>query len=332
MKKQLIGVAAAALALALSACGGGTAPPAGSPGAETTPATPVKIGVSFDTLNEIRSAELAAIESAAEKHGYAVEFVSADSDAQKQATQIQDLVQAQNVDALIVIAWNKDQINSSIALAKSQGVPFVAMDRAPADQENITYQITGAPVVDGELAAKQMIETGSQLKVLHLLGALTDQNAIGRRDGFKAALEGQSAIEIVAEVPTEWDPGTALDATSNALQKDPDINAIFVPSDYLLSAVQSALEGANRVAKVGEDGHIFIVTIDGDPVGCQALRDGLIDANIATDVNTFGERAVDAVRAALAGESIDPKIEELEGVPLTQANYAEVSPSVWGCQ
>lgn len=343
MKFSSLRVVATVAAVALlAACG--SSDPAPSPDTPEAPGTDasespsadpaaesVTIGVSFDTLNEIRAAELAAIEVAAAELDYAVEFVTADSDAQKQATQIQDLVQTHNVDALIVIAWNMDQISSSIALAKANDVPFIAMDRAPTDQENITYQITGEPTLDGGLAAEQMLATGQELKVLHLLGALTDQNAVGRRDGFIETLKGQTAVEIVAELPTEWDPSTALDGTSNALQRNPDINAIFVPSDYLLPAVQSALEASGRDARAGEDGHIFIVTVDGDPVGCAALKDGVIDADIATDVGSFGARAVDAVRAALNGEAINPKTEQLPGVALTQENFDAVSPGVWGC-
>jgi ABC-type sugar transport system substrate-binding protein len=211
-------------------------------------------------------------------------------------------------------------------------VPFIAMDRAPADQVNISYQVTGDPVADGKLAAQQMIDSSKDLKVLHLLGALTDQNAVGRRDGFKEALKAQSKVQIVAEVPTEWDPAKALDGVSNALQKNPDINAIFAPSDYLLPAVESALKSAGRDAKVGEAGHVFLITIDGDPNGCKAMAGKSIDADIATDIATFGAQAVKAAHTAAAGGTMNPKIEELAGLPLTQANLADTKAKVWGCQ
>ncbi|MCU1636907.1 MAG: Ribose transport system substrate-binding protein [Cryobacterium sp.] len=291
----------------------------------------ITIGVSFEHLNEIRSAELAGIKDAAKKNGDKVVFVSADDDAQKQASQIQDLIQTQKVDALIVIAFNKDQITSSIALAKANNVPFLTIDRATTDQENISFQITGDPVADGKLVAEQMIAADKDLKVLQLIGGLTDQNAVGRRDGFVAGLKGQTAVSIVADVPTDWDPTKALDGTSNALEKNPDINAIYVPSDYLLPSVLSALDAAGKLKPVGDPDHVFIVTIDGDPVGCQALADKTIDADIATLVGDFGTQAVEAARALSAGETVDPHIVEIAGLAINQGNFSDEKANVWGC-
>ena len=66
--------------------------------------------MSFDLLNAIRQAEKAAIQSAADAAGYSVIFDVADQDAQKQASQIQDLIQTQKVSAVIVIAQDGQQI------------------------------------------------------------------------------------------------------------------------------------------------------------------------------------------------------------------------------
>jgi len=324
---RFVGAAAALVLLAACSNSPGTTSGGNSPSANDK----LTIGVSFDQLNEIRQAELDGIKAAAKEKGDTVVFVSADQDAQKQSTQIQDLIETKKVDAVIAIAWNMDQINSSIALAKAKNVPFIAMDRAPADQVNIAYQITGDPVADGKLAAQQMLDSGKDLKVLHLLGALTDQNAVGRRDGFIEALKGQSKVQIVAEVPTEWDPVKALNGVSNALQKDPGINAIFAPSDYLLPSVESALKSAGREANVGDAAHVFLVTIDGDPNGCKAMAAKSIDADIATDIATFGAQAVKAAHTAVAGGTVDPKIVQLAGLPLTQANFADTKAKIWGC-
>jgi ABC-type sugar transport system substrate-binding protein len=291
----------------------------------------IKIGVSFDVLNEIRKAEIQGIRDAAERTGSTVEFAVANDDPQRQAAQIQDLISAKQVDAIIAIAQNKDQIVSSIRAANRAGVPFFAIDREPAEGGEVTQQITGSPVEDGKLVGQYMVDSGEQLKVLHLLGALTDVNAIGRRDGFKEVVEGSDNVEIVQEAPTDWDPQKALDAVSNVLEKNPDINAIFAPSDFLLPSVLSALRAADRLEKVGEDGHIMVVTIDGDPVGCKALRDGLIDADVATLVEKFGETAVDSAIKAVNGETVEPQKVQVPGLLLDQENLESEAGKVWGC-
>jgi ABC-type sugar transport system substrate-binding protein len=314
--------------LMLAACSSSS----GTKAADTAPKK-TTIGVSFDLLNATRQAEKSAIETAAKAAGSTVIFDVADSDAQKQASQIQDLISTQKVDAIIAIAQDGQQITSSISLAKAKNVPFVAIDRAVADQQDITFQITGDPVADGGLAAQEFITAaGSKpLKVLELVGGLTDQNAIGRRDGFNAALKGNANVTIVSQVPTDWDPSKALDGTSNALQKNPGINGIFIPSDFLLPSVHSALTSAKREAPIGDAKHVFVVTVDGDQGGCAALKAKTIDADIATLVSEFGKQAVDAANNAVAGKAVNPKTVQIKGLPLNQANFATTNSQVWGC-
>jgi ABC-type sugar transport system substrate-binding protein len=320
----------AAASLALAACSSSSN---GSGSDGSTSGKKRTIGVSFDLLNAIRQAEKASIQKAADAAGYSVVFNVADQDAQKQASQIQDLIQTKKVDAVIVIAQDGQQIASSASLAKAHNVPFLAIDRAVADQQNLTFQITGDPVADGKAVAAEFLAAAktTPLKVLELVGGLTDQNAIGRRDGFNDALAGQPNITVVSQVPTDWNPTQALDGTSNALQKDPTINAIYVPSDFLLPSVQSALTAANRLAPIGDPKHVFMVTIDGDQSGCKAIQAKMLDADIATPVDEFGKQAIAAITTALGGQPVTPKTVQAKGLTLNQANYATTSSQVWGC-
>jgi ABC-type sugar transport system substrate-binding protein len=324
-------VVVAAALLTLVACSSSAS--SGSAEGGSTSAKKHTIGVSFDLLNAIRQAEKSSIQSAAQAAGYSVVFDVADQDAQKQASQIQDLIQTQKVDAVIVIAQDGQQIAASASLAKAHNVPFLAIDRAVADQQDVTFQITGDPVADGKAVAAEFLAAAKArpLKVLELVGGLTDQNAIGRRDGFNAALTGQPGITIVSQVPTDWNPTQALDGTSNALQKAPTINAIYIPSDFLLPSVQSALTAADRLAPIGDPKHVFMVTIDGDQNGCKAMQAKTLDADIATPVADFGKQSVAAITAALGGQPVTPKTVQAKGLTLDQANYTTTSSQVWGC-
>jgi ABC-type sugar transport system substrate-binding protein len=320
----------AAASLGLVACS--SSANSGSAGGGSTAGKKYTIGVSFDLLNAIRQAEKSSIQSAAQAAGYSVVFDVADQDAQKQASQIQDLIQTQKVNAVIVIAQDGQQIAASASLAKAHKVPFLAIDRSIADQQDVTFQITGDPVADGKAVASQFLAAKTRpLKVLELVGGLTDQNAIGRRDGFNAALAGQPGVTIVSQVPTDWNPTEALNGTSNALQKDPAINAIYIPSDFLLPSVQSALTAAGRLAPIGNPKHVFMVTIDGDQNGCKAMQAKTLDADIATPVADFGKQAIAAITSALGGKAVAPKAVEAKGLILDQANYAATSGRVWGC-
>jgi ribose transport system substrate-binding protein len=169
------------------------------------------------------------------------------------------------------------------------------------------------------------------LTVLHLWGALTDENAIGRRDGFNQTVAG-TPVRVVAQAATNWDPKAAGAAVTEALQTHPDLNAIFAPSDFLLPEVAAAVEKAGRSRPAGQPGHIVIVTIDGDPVGCRALEQGLIDADAATLVVEFGKQAVDAAIHVLRHEPVGATVVKVPGLLLNRANLTTERSNVWGCQ
>lgn len=317
--------------IAFSACSTPATPAASSaPASDASAAKGLTIGVSFDIVNDIRNAELDSLKAAAAAKGDQVVFVAADSDAQKQASQIQDLIQVKKVDALIVIAANNDQIAASVALANASKVPFIAIDRAVSGSGSVAFQVTGDPVADGKLAAQEVLAAGSDRTVIQLVGALTDKNAVGRRDGFKAGVEA-GGLKVSAEVPTEWDPAKALDGTANALQSNPKVNTIFIPSDYLLPSVLSALKAAGRLKPVGDPGHVFLVTIDGDPNGCKAIGDKFLDSDIVTPIAEFGARAIAAAHTAHDGGTVDPAVAEVPGFALNQANFSAKKSQTWGC-
>ena len=330
---RTVPIAAALAAMTSIAAGCSSSAKAAGNTAGSGSSKQVTVGVSFDLLNATRTAEKNAIQQAATAAGYKVVFDVADSDAQKQASQIQDLIETQHVSAVIAIAQDGQQISASISLAKAHDVPFITIDRSVADQSDIAFQITGNPTADGKLAAAQFTAQAAKtpLKVLELVGGLTDQNAIGRRDGFNQALNGAANVSIVSQVPTNWDPTQALNGTSNALQKDPSINAIFIPSDFLLPSVESALTSAGRMAPIGDPKHVFIVTIDGDQNGCKAINNKDIDADVATLVGEFGKQAIAAVTSSVAGKTVDPKSVTIPGLTLNQADYSTTSSQVWGC-
>jgi ABC-type sugar transport system substrate-binding protein len=324
-------ILAVATIVAVSGCGSAASTTSPSVAASVAANGPLTIGVSFDLVNDIRTAELNAIKAAAAERGDTIQFVSADQDAQKQASQIQDLVQSKHVDALIVIAQNNQQIAASIALANTAGVPFIAIDRAVTGSGTVAYQVTGDPVADGKLAAKEALAQSGTPVIIQLVGGLTDQNAVGRRDGFTAGITAGGKT-VSAEVPTDWDPAKALDGTANALQSNPNVNTIFIPSDYLLPSVQSALDAAGRLKPVGDPKHVFLVTIDGDPNGCKAiLNTKTLDSDIVTPVGDFGKNAIAAAHTAHSGGKVDPATASVAGFAINQANAATVKSTVWGC-
>ena len=136
------------------------------------------------------------------------------------------------------------------------------------------------PVLDAfaEIARNE----GKSYKAILLIGSLSDENAVLRKQGHDEAIAANSDVyDIVAEVPTDWNLDTALKGLQNALQANPDIDLIISPSDYLWPPIRSSLEQTGRWAKIGEENHVSVVSFDGDEVGMQYMKDGYSEANAA---------------------------------------------------
>jgi ABC-type sugar transport system substrate-binding protein len=123
----------------------------------------------------------------------------------------------------------------------------------------------------------------------------------------------------------------ALTATENTLQAHPDLSAIYSPWNIGLQGVFSVLEKEGKLKKVGEPGHITIVTIDGAPLGCKSVRDGTADLDLATPLPEMAKRAVAAAIKAAKGGTVDPKVEFLPGVPYMPADVGTRGQEIWGC-
>lgn len=132
-------------------------------------------------------------------------------------------------------------------------------------------------------------------------------------------------------MPTDWKPLKALEGTENALTAHPDLDGIYSPWNIGLQGVFSVLEQKNALKQVGEPGHIDLVSIDGAPTGCQAVRDQLLDLDLATPIGAMAEAAVDAAVKRARGETLDVSVLFLPGTPYTPADVREMAPKVWGC-
>jgi len=321
-----IGIAAvAAVGIVLSGCSAGGG--GGTGGADGD----VTIGISLDKIVAFREGEQKYLNEAAEKLGVTLAYQNAEEDAQRQSSQIETLI-SQGAQGIAVMPFDPVAIQADIKAAQDAGVVVTSFDQAPSDLSWVSYYVGGDPLSDGKAAAAEFIRIadGKPFTLLELQGALNSDNGIKRSEGLHEGLEGADNITIVGQVPTDWAPEPALAGIENALQQYPDLNGIYLPTDGQIPSAYSALEAVDRKVKVGEEGHVTIISIDGDPVGCQALKDGYVDMVLATDVPTMTYNVLEQTLAGIKGETVKES-ELLPGIPVTPENIADNEANVWGC-
>ena len=162
------------------------------------------------------------------------------------------------------------------------------------------------------------------------MGDLGDINAVGRRDGFDAAVkEAGDTLEVVARIPTEWNQEKAQAGVVNALQANPDSDFIFSSSDFLFPGIVSALKGAGKYRRVGEPGHVILGGFDGDATAWQMLSDGFLDATGVQDVYFESAQSVQAIVDLRAGKQ-PPEVIRDVGFVIHQGNAKEKAGQMWG--
>ncbi|MCL4176992.1 MAG: sugar ABC transporter substrate-binding protein [Verrucomicrobia bacterium] len=295
------------------------------------------IGVNFETLQtEYWVAGFEAIRSELKKRGIDVVDSIADGDSSRQLQQIRTFI-TRKVDGIIFVPKDARTCIPAIKAANEAGIPVVLFNRPAAETEGVR---SVAIVADNRKLTRETVsfmveqarQSGRKHKAMVVVGDLGDANAIGRRDGFYDAVKGnEEVVEVVSEVPSEWNQEKARSGVVNGLQAHPDISFIFTSSDFLFPAIVAALKSANKYHKVGTPGHVILGGFDGDATAYQMLEEGYLDATGVQDVYFEAEQSVQAVLDLLAGKEVPALILD-PGFVIHQGNLHDLKDRMWGAR
>ena len=274
----------------------------------------VTVGVSWCAIESQMWAEYQrTIQAECEARGITLIESVAENDVQKQNEQIENFI-AQGVDAIIIAPADGQAVVSAIVECNNAGIPVVMANRAAGEGCEVYATISSdnkAMVADEIEYIVSITPEGTKYRCLELVGSLTDVNAIARQEGFEESIAKYPDIfELVATVPTEWSGDKALAGVQNTFSSDDTVNFIFSPSDALLPSIVSGLQQLGKYNKVGEDGHVTLVTFDGAADAVTAIRDGYVDCVTVQDATVQATLCVDAAVDAASGKPskdyIDP--------------------------
>jgi ABC-type sugar transport system substrate-binding protein len=139
-------------------------------------------------------------------------------------------------------------------------------------------------------------------------GSITGQK---RTRGFAEELKKQApGLTIVASLPGDWDSLKAADIANDALERNPDLVAIFCANDDMaLGAVEAArAKGKDKVVVIG---------VDGTQSALKSIKAGRLNASVAQLPYLMGMRAIADAQKALAGEKL-PEFVDVPTLVLTR--------------
>ncbi|MEM9645324.1 MAG: sugar ABC transporter substrate-binding protein, partial [Planctomycetota bacterium] len=195
------------------------------------------VGVAFETLQtEYWVAGFEAIKDELESQDFEVLEAIADSDPNRQLQQVKNFI-TRRVDGIIMVPKDAQSCVPAIRAANAANIPIVLFNRPAGETDAVSVAVQA----DNFQIAKETVEflidqarkSGEKHKAMIVMGDLGDMNAIGRRDGFDAAVKGnEDIIEVVSRIPSQWNQEKAQAGVVNGLQANPDISFLFTSSDF----------------------------------------------------------------------------------------------------
>ncbi|MFI8090858.1 sugar ABC transporter substrate-binding protein [Streptomyces sp. NPDC086080] len=251
MRRIAISVAATSMSVMLAGCGGlnatdnsGDATPGKGDDITIGLLLPEKANTRYDQFDYPIFKE--KVESLTNRKGK-VEYVNADADADKQASQMQRMIDKQ-VDVIVLDAVDSKGIAESVRKAKTAGIPVIAYDRLAEGPIDAYISFDNGLV--GEVQARSLLESFNgdisiTDKIVMMNGSSTDPNAKQFKAGALSELKGKVTIAKSFDTK-DWKPENAeanMAEAINAIGAD-EIKAVYSANDGMAGGIVKALKAA----------------------------------------------------------------------------------------
>lgn len=278
MRRVLVAIAGAAVALSLAACGGSgaggttttTAQPsdaattAGGDASQPADAAGTLVGVAMPTQTSERwIADGDAVKSGLEAAGYTVDLQFAGDDIPTQTQQIDAMI-TEGAKVLIIAAIDGTALTSQLEAAANAGITVIAYDRLIRDSENVDFYVTFDNFAVGVAQATALIHgmglvdrdgnpaadaPAGPLNVELFAGSLDDNNAHFFFNGAMSVLQPliDDGTLVVPSGQTSIEQAATLRWLQETAQKRmEDLLTANYSDGKKLSGVLSAYDGLSR--------------------------------------------------------------------------------------
>jgi D-xylose transport system substrate-binding protein len=263
---------------------------------------PVVIGLSLGTLREERwLMDRDYILQRATELNAIVNVESADSDAEKQISQIEKLV-AKGVKAIIVVPQDAEKLAAVVSTAHSRGVHIIAYDRLIKNADLDLYISFDNEKV-GELEAQGILDVVNKGKFAYIGGAPTDNNAYLLKTGTMRVLDPLikkgDIILVVNEFTPDWRPDEAYKTIKRYLDTGGKLDAVVAANDGTAFGVIQALK------EKGLDGKVPVSGQDAELAALQRIVQGTQTVTVYKPIKALSFKAVELALQMVAGKPIE---------------------------
>lgn len=303
---------------ALTGCGSTEETPAEGSG-EEAPAEGGAYKIALIQQHQTNAFQIAVTEGAqakADELGVELSILSADQDAAKQISQIEQCV-SEGYDAILFEPVDPDGLRDAAKAAADAGVVMINVVSTCTDWESagISAVACGDNVKAGENEMQHVADLlEGKGNVAILTGPSSTTDSLDRLEGYRNILANYPEMtEVVAPADCEWDTAKAQ-ATVESWLSAYDLDAIVCQNDGM--AV-----GAGNAA--GANSGIVITGLDGTPDGYEAIKDGRITGTVAQDGGAMAANGIEAAVTLLDGGELENNLIIVDSVWIDASNVAD---------
>ena len=286
-------------------------------------AAPKTIGFSLWTMKyTFFQAVEKGVRDACKELGYKYVMIDQNEDATKMVNDLNTLV-GQKVDGIVITPVDPGAIGPAVTKARAAKIPVVCADigkSGPVNALMISNNKRG-----GEMAMEYMDKLFKQKGITSKkvgVGRVQPQYtyASQRGDGFvaKAKALGYSVVSDLVTQPPTAEGG--YDTMQQMLSANPDIAGVFFASG------REAVGAANAIKAADKD--TLVVGYNGDPEEIQAMRDGIMAADIAQQPYYIGYQSVMLLKDIFGGKKYEDAVVPVDVALLTPDNLDEFQSKV----
>ena len=337
MKKKLMAILMAGIlsAAMLTGCGGSSSAPAGgaadgaaggdAASADATTEAPAdaaaeggyKIAlIQQHQTNAFQIAVTEAAEAKAKELGVDLTILSADQDAAKQISQIEQCT-SEGYQAILFEPVDPDGLGDAAQAAADKGVIMINVISACTDWENhgISALSCGDNVTAGETEMQHVADLlGGKGNIAILTGPSGDAGGLQRLEGYQNILKNYpDMVQVVEPADCQWDTAAAQGTVESWLSAY-DLDAIVCENDGM--AV-----GAGNAA--GANSGIVITGVDGTPDGFEAIKDGRITGTVSQDGGAMAANGIEAACKLIDGETLESNTIITTNIWIDKENVAD---------
>ncbi|RQP23381.1 ABC transporter substrate-binding protein [Albitalea terrae] len=225
------------------------------------------------------------------------------ANAGEQANQLQDLMSATKINALVVFPFESAALTKPVAQVKSKGVYVTVVDRGLTDTSAQDAYVAGDNTAFGKIPAEYLAKAlGGKGNIVALRGIATTLDN-ERMDAFNAVMKNHPDIKLLDAKYGNWNRDDAYKVMQDYLTRFKQIDAVWAADDDMAFGVMKAIDQAKR-------SDIRIVFGGAGAKGMvKTLIDGK-DPRIQADVSYSPKFIYDAIKltaeARLKGDKLPP--------------------------